>query len=165
MNVTIHYHPCHQWLNRLCDYIEWIGFEGKILIGNQGFYMFLPSNSSGFPVKFPIIQFYEIYLNECDTILDSCLFSIQRTFHDFVDFLILMISFLACFDITGLTVAICGKHHDYRCCHPGVRAHKHDAAMVCRGNLGWHSGACAAAAPLYMWILRYLDPPSMQRWT
>jgi len=36
--------------------LDW--FKGKST-GNHGFYMFLPSNWSGFPVNFPIIQFYE----------------------------------------------------------------------------------------------------------
>ena len=35
--------------------MDW--FKGKST-GNQGFYMFLPSNCWGFPVIFAIIQFY-----------------------------------------------------------------------------------------------------------
>ena len=39
------------------DRNHWIGFVGKILTGNHGFYMFLPWRSWGFPVPiFPLIQ-------------------------------------------------------------------------------------------------------------
>ena len=50
-------------LNMSCDlggFNHWIGFLGKILTGNHGF---LPSNLSGFPVNFPIIQFYDSNMN------------------------------------------------------------------------------------------------------
>ena len=58
--------PWLQWLQgvdvffvpmiRSESWYHWIGFVGKILLETHGF---LPSNWSGFPVNFPVIQFYD----------------------------------------------------------------------------------------------------------
>ena len=55
-------------------------FKGKIT-GNHGFYMFLPSNWSGFPVNFPIIQFYDSRTSICW--IDEIKMNSQWCLHDY----------------------------------------------------------------------------------